>query len=192
MPHHENRSSSTGPSGRETGGRGRLLVVGLLVLGLAAAATGIWFQWGQTRRCLAFYGPAAARRISVAPRVELWTLRPGAGPGRLAAVKRLDVSNARGIVHLRRGLVEDANVRWDDGAAATRLPDGAWDVALAFFDRPDASAAATVLAIDFDEHGGSLTVVGRPGRIGLGRIERGLKRWLEATRQDSGHGSGPG
>ena len=35
-----------------------------------------------------------------------------------------------------------------------------------------ASAAAGVGEL------GSLAVVGRPGRIGLGRISRGLERWL--------------
>ncbi|NDC62727.1 MAG: hypothetical protein EBZ59_01765 [Planctomycetia bacterium] len=179
MPHQAMRRLSD-----VAGGRGVPLVVGLLALGLAAAATGVWFQWRQTRRCLAFYGPAVARRISVAPRVELWTLRPGVGHGRLVAEEKLDVSGARGLVHLRRGLVEDANFRWD-GPAPTgeRLPDDAWDDAVAFFDGPDDSAAATILAIDLGADGGSLAVVGRPGRIGLGRIEGGLKRWIEATRR---------
>ena len=82
--------------------RGTWLVVGLIFLGLFAAVTGIWFQWGQTRRCLSFYGPATARQISSAPRVELWLLKPGSGVGRLVAAERRDISAASGLVHLRR------------------------------------------------------------------------------------------
>jgi len=161
-------------------GRGRSLVVGLVLLGLAAAATGIWFQWNQTRRCLGFYGAAVARLITTAPRVELVTFSAERSPGRLAAATRRDISAARGLVHVRRGLVEDANFDWgqEGDDAAERLPDAAWDVAIVFSD-PAAAGATAALVIDFDDRGGSLAVVGRPGRVGLGRIERGLRKWVD-------------
>ena len=54
--------SQTASARAEGPSRGTWLVAALLLLGLAAAITGIWFQWQQTRRCLEFYGPAAARR----------------------------------------------------------------------------------------------------------------------------------
>ena len=57
------------PAGPPSGGSGSVLVLGLLLLGWGAAVTGIWFQWGQTRRCLEFYGPRVARLIAEAPRV---------------------------------------------------------------------------------------------------------------------------
>jgi len=186
--------SQTDSAGAVGTPRGTWLVAGLLLLGLAAAATGIWFQWQQTRRCLAFYGPAAARRIAAAPTVELLLVQPGAVAGRLAALQRIDVSKAPGLVHLRRGLVEDANFNWQasDGAAAERLPSNAWDVALVFTE-PGGSRSApesgdqsgdqshTTLVINFDPSGGSLAMVGKPGRIGLGRIGAGLEKWIRAT-----------
>ena len=49
-----------------------MLVIGLLALGLLAAGIGVWFQWQQTRRCLAFYGTRATEQISKSPFVELW------------------------------------------------------------------------------------------------------------------------
>ena len=167
------------PSPARQGGRGRSLVIGLVLLGLAAAATGIWFQWNQTRKCLAFYGADAARLITTAPRVEFVTFAAERSPGRLAAESRRDISTARGLVHLRRGLVEDANFDWRRGAvnAGERLPAAAWDMALVFSD-PAVAGATTSLVIDFDDRGGSLAVVGRPGRVGLGRIERGLRKWV--------------
>ena len=162
---------------------GTRLVIGLVLLGIAAAATGIWYQRGQTRRCLAFYGADAARRITAAPRVELLQIAATAAPGRLRAVGSREITTAKGLVHLRRGLVEDANFKWDDeadGAPSVRLPAEAWDFALVFSD-PAAGAGATMtLVVDFDDRGGHVAVVGRPGRIGLGRLERGLKKWVGA------------
>jgi len=154
-------------------------VAGLLLLGLAAAITGIWFQRHQTRRCLAFYGPAAARRIAAAPTVELLLVQPGAEPGRLVARSRIDISKAPGLVHLRRGLVEDANFNWQgtDAAVPERLPSDAWDVALVFSE----PLGRTTLVMDLDRAGGSLAAVGQPGRIGLGRIGPGLEKWIRST-----------
>ncbi len=157
--------------------RGRSLVVGLVLLGLAAAATGIAYQRWQTRRCLDFYGPEVARLVASAPRVELLTLAPGAGPGRLVATMVRDVTNAKGLVHLRRGLVEDANFAWAQPAGAERLPDDAWDLAFVFSD-PKVPAARVTLVIDLDEQTGSVAVLGKPGRVGLGRIGRGLAKWV--------------
>ena len=187
---------------------GTWLVVGLLLLGLAAASTGVWFQRHQTRRCLEFYGPAAARRISAAPVVELLIVQPGSAPGRLACRTRIDVSKAPGLVHLRRGLVEDANFTWQAAATSAspearrpseaRLPSEVWDAALVFSE-PAASDAAsdaagnagrnagrsgggqTTLVIDIDPAGGAIAMLGQPGRMGLGRIGPGLEKWIRST-----------
>lgn len=178
---------------------GTWLVAGLLLMGVAAAVTGVWFQRHQTRRCLEFYGAVAARSIAAAPRVELLTVQPGTGPGRLAVQSRIDVSKAPGLVHLRRGLVEDANFSWPsdgtraDTAPQARLSSEAWDVALVFTETvgTDASttrprgAGQTTLVIDFDTTGGCLAMVGQPGRIGLGRIGPGLEKWIRATLDDA-------
>jgi len=166
---------------------GTRLVFGLVILALGLAAFAVWFQWNQTRRCLAFYGAAAARSIQSAPRTELWSLAAG-GPG-LRVASRLDVSRAPGLVHLRRGLIEDVNFRWDVKARSPaggdpgqdKLPPGAWDEAIAFFATAADSTPAAVVAFDLDEPGFA-TVVGRPGRIGLGPIAPGLRKWIEATR----------
>lgn len=157
---------------------GTPLVIGLILLGLVAAATGIWYQREQTRRCLDFYGVEAARRITTAARIELLELAPTDAAGRLRAVKRREITAAKGLVHLRRGLVEDANFNWSAAAGAGRLPDSAWDLAFVFSDPAAGGGATTTLVVDFDDRGGHVAVVGRPGRIGLGRLERGLQKWV--------------
>lgn len=158
---------------------GAWIVGGMLALGAALAVFAVWYQWGQTRRCLAFYGSAAAHRIQVAPRVELWRLDPGGRAVRPeSGDRRCDVSHARGLVHLRRGLVEDANFDWNEPSSANR-PGPA--VALAFFDATDSSPESdpgTVVVVHLDELGGWLEVAGRPGRLALGRIAAGLRKWL--------------
>jgi len=177
--HAIHRSAAHGPMQGVRGPvRGHWLVAGLLGLGLAAAATGIWFQRHQTRRCLGFYGPEAARRITLAPVVELLRVRPAIGAGTLTATERVDVSRAPGLVHLRRGLVEDANFAWPDRQPTAPLGAEAWDVALTF---REPGGPGTTLVFDLDGEGGSLAVVGEPGRVGLGRLGPGLEKWIRSA-----------
>ncbi len=164
---------------------GSTLVLSLLALAVGLGMFAVWFQWGQTRKCLAFFGAEAARQIQTAPRVELWSLDAD-GQG-VWATARLDVSKSAGLVHLRRGLIEDVNYRWD--AAETSSGDeppgplaaGRWTDAIAFYGSPEDQTAATILAFDLDR-GGHATVVGRGGRVAMGRLAEGLRRWIKATR----------
>jgi len=166
------------------------LVIGLVALALGLASFAIWFQWNQTRRCLAFYGSQAARLIQHAPRVEVWepaavggVPAPGLGtdpPG--GPVFRFEVTSARGLVHLRRGLVEDANLDWDSAAGPPSATE-AWSLAFAFFDSPDSELPGAVLLIERSDGGArSLRVAGRAGRVGLGRLARGIDRWWAEAR----------
>lgn len=181
MPHAVAPSEPSAPrpdaAGAFVGGR---IVVGLVVLAALLASFAVWFQWNQTRRCLALYGADRARVIQTARRVELWRLAVEPQAGRPLVAERQDISLARGLVHLRRGLVEDANFSWPD-AAGDRLPAAAWDEALAFY-TSDTATPAVILALDLDG-GGWLTAVGQPGRVGLGRLRKGLQTWIDATRQ---------
>jgi hypothetical protein len=173
-------------------------VLGVLVLALGLASFAVWFQWGQTRRCLTFFGVEAARRIQSAPRVELWSL--AAEPGAVRRTAAWDVSQAAGLVHLRRGLVEDVNYRWEpvpaEGQglgnpaggqsamdAARPLGPGVWTEAIVFRGDADGDANGDATTLAFDLDGGWMTVVGRPGRVRLGPIGPGLRNWVEATRR---------
>ena len=156
---------------------GAWIVAGMIALGVALAVFAVAFQWGQTRRCLSFYGSEAAHRIQTAPRVELWRLDPAAPHLAPPADRRIDISQARGLVHLRRGLVEDANFAWDAAAAGGPPP----AVAMAFFDRAAATEPDTLLIVKLDESGGAIEVAGRPGTVALGRLAGGLRKWLADT-----------
>ena len=176
---------------------GSLIVVGILTLAAGLAAFAVWFQWTQTRRCLDFFGPAIATAIQTAPRVEAWRLSAAGKEGRVVATARTDVSQARGLVHLRHGLVEDSNYAWSS-LPAGRRPTGSWDVALAFYPvtsgtpSPTGDAAQAVAVLAFDLEGdGAVTVVGRPGSVALGRLGPGLRGWLAATLEATAPGRGP-
>lgn len=168
------------------------LVIGLVALGCCLGGFAVWFQWQQTRRCLEFYGPHVASAISLAPRVEIWDLEPVAAEQanaatRLRVVRRLDASRAAGLVHLRRGLVEDGNFAWSTAEPAERLPTADWRVAICFFSAATDADPTAVIALAIDPEGrGAATIPGRPGRITLGRIGRGLRTWLESTRAAGG------
>ncbi len=157
---------------------GTWLVAGILAMAIGLASFAVWFQWTQTKRCLAFFGPDIATAIQTAPRVEAWKLSSTGDAGRVLAVSRVDVSKAPGLVHLRHGLVEDSNYAWS-AVGAGRRPTESWDVALAFF-AAETSRPTAVLAFDL-EVDGAVTVVGRPGSVGLGRLGTGLKEWMTAT-----------
>lgn len=158
---------------------GSLLVLGLLGLAVGLASFAVWFQRTQTVRCLSLFGPEIATAIQAAPRVEAWRLSSSVDGEGVVATSRADVSQARGLVHLRHGLVEDANYRWSP-AAAGRRPSDSWDVALAFYPTADAARPQAILAFDLDGEG-AVTAVGRPGSVGLGRLGAGLRRWLDDT-----------
>ena len=197
--------ASQSTPGRPVGGRrasGSRLVIGLLLLGVVAGVTGIWYQRGQTRRCLAFYGVDVARSVAAAPRVEVWSVPRGfAAAAALdqsllldpVGVVRRDVSAAPGLVHMRRGLVEDANFVWPVQETVSAVSSGGGATAIVFSDPADNHPPA-VLLIELGmgsdalktatgRHGG-LEVIGRPGWIGLGRIAAGLEKWLERTAED--------
>jgi hypothetical protein len=167
---------------------GGLLVMGLLLLGLTAATVAIAFQRGQTERCLAFYGADVAAAVSRAPHVELWQVTEQ--DGRLVAGFRRDISSAKGLVHLRRGLVEDANFDWQAAAkGGAPLSLASWDWAMVFAESAQAAGRgeATHLVFDLGDFTGAsdaagwISVVGQGGRIGLGRIGPGIATWIEST-----------
>jgi len=173
---------STATSARS---RGTTVVAGMLAAAVGLAAFAVWFQWRQTRRCLDFYGGDVARLVQAAPRVELWRLAPAAGPSAPEPRERIDVSRAPGLVHLRRGLVEDANFVWN--APRARGVPQTWTSGLAFFGEP--GAAPAVLLFDTSKEAPAVAVAGRSGFLVPGPIAAGLDKWL-AEANATGTASG--
>jgi hypothetical protein len=148
---------------------GKLVIIGLVAIGLAASLAALWYHRQSGRRALDFWGTQTAVLIARAPEVEALELRPadeqaadqdnaptpdarpddrpiqrlGIG-GRFYLVARAaDASQARGAGNIRRAMVLDATYQWDSEPAVKRPR---WRYALEFRDGPQAA----IVLFDFD------------------------------------------
>ncbi len=112
---------------------GKRLILGVLVIGLAAAAASWWFRYSATHRAAQFWGPQAATLIRDAPHV---TLRSDSTDD-----DALDISAAPGLTHLRTALLEDGSYDW----TATTAPDTDWSNSFVFAAADGAEPRAVVL-----------------------------------------------
>jgi hypothetical protein len=105
--------------------RGKLAVLTLVAVALAAAAVAWSFNYYRGRRTLDFYGRGAALLVRTAPQVELLELahvdeiaQPNAellvvDGQELQVIRSLDISDAKGLIHARTSLLADSSYRWD-------------------------------------------------------------------------------
>jgi hypothetical protein len=164
-----------------------LLIV--VVLGVSGAAGGWWYQQSLQRRPLQLWGHDAARLVLQAPRVELWRLKPLAKTDSAKAdlttadgeafriVDRIDVSQARGFLHLRHSLVSDHSFDWPPRVGADRE---SWRYALRF---SDGDHVATLLISD-DFHHAMLAETGAEASIGP--IADGIEELINEQMRDGG------
>src|SRR5688572_12189392 len=118
----------------------RLIILGMLLLAGATSAAAIWYLRGLSQRSMSFWGPAAGELILQSPQVEALRLAPAESstspPGgeRLTiddrtfdVIQRRDISQARGLVNVRRALMQDASYDW---SAPPPDPPVRWSYAL--------------------------------------------------------------
>ena len=126
--------------------RDRILILIILTLAVAAAVFAGWFRWSQGHRALDFWGADLASQIRFAESIELlWLESPLVDAARredssaidtvtIDGVKwrvhhRRDITDARGLVHARQALIQDATYLWDDESLTAA---SAWTHALVF------------------------------------------------------------
>ncbi len=122
FPHLANRPLRRAATTDPMPDRGKLAVLTMLGLALAAAAFAWWWNVTSKKESLAFYGPAAARLIGKAPTVELIEVEPATSGDtrelvsvhheKFVVVSRHDVSQAPGLIHARTALLDDASYEW--------------------------------------------------------------------------------
>ena len=139
--------------------RGKAIIIGMLSLALAATAFGIWYLRGLSQRSLGYWGPEVSDLISRAPQVEVMQLPDGLWE---------DISQARGLINLRRALVADASYDWE----ATSAQPLRWHYALRF--RDDGREAVLVFSLD----SGQVMLKDRPPSVSARPILRGLKSFF--------------
>src|SRR5262245_46257806 len=107
--------------------RGKLAVLTMFALALAAAAFAWWWNYSRGQRALGFYGPRAANLVRTAPKVELLVLGTGDSdpveslPESGPVARIIDISRAPGLVHARTALLDDASYDWDDSVVAPQV-----------------------------------------------------------------------
>jgi hypothetical protein len=119
--------------------RGKWLVVFVFGLGIAAAAGGIYYNHRATHRTIGWLGGA---KVLSAPRVELLQLAPlgddapipddgviRAAGARFAAVRSVDITQARGVLNMRHALAQDVSYAWDEAPKDQHI---AWAYAVRF------------------------------------------------------------
>jgi len=92
---------------------GSLLIVAIFVVAILLAGYSWWFRYQATHRAAEFWGEEAVRMIRDAPRVDALLLETG-NQGEPTEIGRRDVSQARGMTHLRNALIEDRSYVWSE------------------------------------------------------------------------------
>src|SRR4051812_21733385 len=80
MPPTAKTTDDSPPSGGSTAS-GKLLIVGILAVSIAAAAMSWWFRYNATHRAATFWGPGLAVLIRDAPQVTLRIMPSDAADG---------------------------------------------------------------------------------------------------------------
>ncbi|MCA9198251.1 MAG: hypothetical protein KDA87_11965, partial [Planctomycetales bacterium] len=128
--------------GNPVANQGRMVVIGMVVVALAAAIFAWTFRLSQGQQILTFWGADAASAIRLGSEVKLLQLEAGQIDSSNALVRSLngmdwtaaiDISKTSGLVHARQALITDASYAWSSEANADWSKD--WDVLL--FAGPD-------------------------------------------------------
>jgi hypothetical protein len=135
---------------------GKLALFLVLGLGVAGAAGGWWYQQSLQRRPIRLWGRDAAVLFVSAPQAELWRLEAHAKTGSpdfaaadgeaFRVLHKVNVSQARGFLHLRHSLLSDHSFDWSADTASGRRN---WRYALRFI---DGDRVATLLISDDFQH----------------------------------------
>ncbi|MGY8768323.1 MAG: hypothetical protein ACKVH8_07840 [Pirellulales bacterium] len=109
--------------------RGSLLVYGILALATSAGIVTLIFTWSRGNQALEYWGTESAYEIRHAQTIELWTIEPikepalandpaawdiASGSKKWKTTQRIDITEARGLVHMRQALIEDASYQWGE------------------------------------------------------------------------------
>lgn len=169
---------------------GKLVIVFIFGTALAAAVFAWTFQYLRGKRVLELWGPRAARLI----RVEgdtVWLLVLEEAPDgdthpdtaktmsiaddTLRVAERIDISQARGLIHARQALIEDASFAWEQprGNCAAR-----WQYALQFRHGDDCATVA------IDTNCGRARLLETGAEASIAPIAAGMETFLEEQRPE--------
>ena len=105
--------------------RSKLTIVFILFVALSSGVFAWWHRYQQSSRVLELWGSRAIVLARDARQVELLGLAEPSEPAEtdeaaklservpLEVVQRTDISDARGLIHARHALIDNANFAWD-------------------------------------------------------------------------------
>jgi hypothetical protein len=166
---------------------GKLLIIGIVIVAVASAAISWWFRYNATHRAADFWGPETARLIRDAPVVQVFnSSTPVALPsndtagvsGFINSADTRDVSNARGLVHLRTALLEDHNFDWPPSPMS---PDIEWKQGLIFRNEGGGNVAILLFSPDLKW----VSVVGTKEMLSCAPMANGLREMFAEFSSDS-------
>lgn len=131
---------------------GRIAVLSVFALAVTLSAGAWWYHYRATKRMADFWGPAAANLLVRGELVDAYRLEPQSPPpasndfpdwpppfAKLlegSAVQHVDLTGAKGLIHLRHALTQDSNYLWDAAQQDAAPP---WAFAFRFSDGDDAT-----------------------------------------------------
>ncbi len=88
---------------------GKLVIISILLVALLGAGISWYFRYSATHRAARFWNTGSAVLIRDAPQVTLHRM-----PATDEAKSSIDISQGRGLMHLRNALLEDHNFVWPE------------------------------------------------------------------------------
>ena len=113
---------------------GKFIVLGTFALGFLMAGGAWWYHYTESRRAAEFWGADAVALLVGSSDVTLLELGEPSTEGVVgrAAKQKFDLTEKKGLVHLRHSLTYDADFAWDQRRREP-LADGAdWTFAMRF------------------------------------------------------------
>jgi len=153
---------------------GRLVVLAMVGLAIAAAIFAWWWNFERGQRALALYGPQTATLIRKARTVEIFVppsakdrSSPGSnGEAARPTTRQIDISRAPGLLNARTSLLDDASYAWKKDATQSSAGDY---VLIRFVDDNDQA----MLRIDFES--GAVSLIPEGGQATL--IKKTTEGW---------------
>lgn len=142
---------------------GSWLVGGIVVIAVLAATITITWHWSQSRFAVGYWGGENATHIRAAEVVQLVDLANEAA--------NQDISDAKGLVHFRQALIEDASF---SGAVPVAEASPLWQVEVVFTE--EGTQSSTTVLFDLEKG-----LVGLPDRgevLNATPISEGLRKFF--------------
>lgn len=163
--------------------RGKLVILFVFLLSLAAAGFAWWYRVQQGSRALGFLGSESAMLVRDAPRVTLLLLsleKPIDPDCEIVlidsrphfVVDRIQIEMVPGMLNARQALIEDASYDWDRPRREGDCQPN-WEYILEFAKNSQVAA----LAVDF--RCGRMRLVGRGDEVCMDPIADGLHRFIQ-------------